>query len=86
MRAWILALALLLPCVPVLAQEPEPPAESAPAPRSWQSLSPQQREVLQNFQGRWDSLPADKQQALARGSRSLCGARRFRRLERRRAD
>ena len=43
------------------------PAEPA-APRSWQSLSPQQQQLLHSFQGNWDSLPAEKQQALARGS------------------
>jgi hypothetical protein len=51
---------------------PAPPAASAPpsaaAPRAWESLSPQQRQVLQGYQGQWNSLPPERQQALARGS------------------
>jgi Protein of unknown function (DUF3106) len=64
MRAWLLALLMLLTAVPAFAQEPGEPA----GPRSWQSLSPQQQQLLHNFQGNWDSLPAEKQQSLARGS------------------
>jgi hypothetical protein len=44
------------------------PNAAAPAPQSWQSLSPPQQQVLQGFQGRWDALPPEKQQALANGS------------------
>ena len=64
MRALLLAVALLVAGIPAFAQEPSGPA----VPRSWQSLSPQQQQLLHNFQGNWDGLPADKQQALARGS------------------
>jgi ABC-type transporter MlaC component len=64
MRALLLAVLMLLAGVPAFAQESAEPA----APRSWQSLSPQQQQLLHNFQGNWDSLPAEKQQALTRGS------------------
>ena len=54
-------LMLLLFVAPSFAQEPT-------ASTSWSSLSPQQQLLLSNYQGRWDSLPAERQQALARGS------------------
>ena len=63
-RALLLALLVLVAAVPAFAQEPGGPA----APRSWESLSPPQQQLLHGFQGNWDSLPADKQQSLARGS------------------
>src|SRR5271168_1221448 len=63
-RALLLTLLVLVAAVPAFAQESVEPA----SPRSWQSLSPQQQQLLHNFQGNWDSLPADKQQSLARGS------------------
>ena len=62
-RALLLALLVLVAAVPAFAQEP-----GGPAPRSWQSLSPQQQQLLHGFQGNWDSLPPEKQQALTRGS------------------
>jgi hypothetical protein len=40
----------------------------APAPRQWQSLSPDQQHLLQKYQDSWESLPPERQQALARGS------------------
>src|ERR1700722_15176297 len=64
MRALFLALLVLFAAAPAFAQEAEGPA----TPRSWQSLSPQQQQLLHNFQGNWDTLPADKQAGLARGS------------------
>src|ERR1700722_4101176 len=63
-RALPLVLLVLLTAAPAFAQESGEPA----APRSWQSLSPQQQQLLHGFQGNWDSLPAEKQQSLARGS------------------
>src|SRR5271154_4249897 len=47
MRALLLAVLMLLAAVPAFAQEPDEPA----TPRSWQSLSPQQQQLLHNFQG-----------------------------------
>ena len=45
------------------AQNPQ-----APAPREWQSLSPEQQHLLQNYQDKWNTLPPDKQEALSKGS------------------
>ena len=65
----------LLVCAAVLvattnvsrAQVPDPPAE-APAPRPWQSLTVEQRQVLEKYQNHWSDLPVERQQSLARGS------------------
>jgi hypothetical protein len=48
-----------------LAQNPQAPA---PAPREWQSLSPEQQHLLQNYRDKWNTLPPDKQEALNKGS------------------
>src|SRR5260370_27504608 len=54
---------------PAFAQAPPPsePAEAA-APSEWQSLSPGQQHLLQNYRDKWSSLPPERQQALAKGS------------------
>ena len=45
-----------------LAQAP-PSVPAAPAaPMKWQSLSPQQQQLLHGFQDKWDNLPPDRQQ------------------------
>ena len=67
MRALLLALLMLLAGVPAFAQEPAEPA----TPRSWESLSPEQHQLLHSFQGNWDSLPAEKQQALRSAWRNM---------------
>ena len=43
-------------------------AADAPSPRPWSSLSAEQQQVLERFRADWDSLPADRQEKLARGS------------------
>ncbi len=75
-RRSLLLAALLLTAAPLLAQEPAaPPAAAAPsAPVSWESLSPQQQKLLgTRFGSQWNTLPAERQQALARGSQRWLG-------------
>jgi hypothetical protein len=67
-RAFLLSMSLCLVASVGVAQQNAPPAEAAPAPRPWGSLSPQQQQLLQKYQGNWSGLPAERQQALARGS------------------
>jgi Protein of unknown function (DUF3106) len=43
-------------------------AQNAPAPAAWGSLSPGQQQLLQRFKGDWDTLPAERRQALVKGS------------------
>lgn len=52
---------------PALAQTAAAPGQPA-APQSWQSLSPQQQQLLHKYQDNWNSLPPGRQQALATGS------------------
>ena len=57
-----------------MAQEPAAPAAAPSAPVSWESLSPQQQKLLgTRFGGQWNTLPPERQQALARGSQRWLG-------------
>jgi Protein of unknown function (DUF3106) len=72
-RASFLCVSLFVAAANVsLAQSPPapPPTEAVqtPAPRAWSTLSAQQQQLLQKYQGSWNGLPADRQQALAQGS------------------
>src|SRR5258706_15841398 len=40
----------------------------APPTTEWQSLSPEQQHLLQSYQDKWNTMPAERQQALAKGS------------------
>jgi hypothetical protein len=44
------------------------PGVAAVAPHDWQSLSPQQQQLLQGYRDNWHNLPPERQQALAKGS------------------
>ncbi len=76
-KAYRLALALLFAAaVPAFAQQDAPPTSAATAaPRgaasgvTWSSLNPAQQKLLQQrFGDKWNTLPPERQQALARGS------------------
>ena len=59
----LLMWALLLLAAPLAgAAEPQPEAGV-----SWESLSPQQRQLLGNFESKWAQLPPQRQSKLARG-------------------
>ena len=69
-RAFLLAVGLLVAAAnSSFAQSPSPPpVVAAAAPQPWQSLSPEQQHLLQNYQGKWSGLPPERQQALVNGS------------------
>ena len=76
-RAWFVGAGLLLAAASAVAQAPAAPATApaqapasaaAPAPaapKAWSSMSPQQQQLLHGYQGKWESLPPERQQALA---------------------
>ena len=43
-------------------------AQTGGAGVSWQELSPEQQQLLANFESRWADLPLARQQSLAKGS------------------
>jgi hypothetical protein len=73
--AWALMGVLLTQCVvPGAAVAADTPAAAsnsrAPAaPLAWKDLQPNQQQLLQPYAQSWDSLPAERQQALSRGAR-----------------
>ena len=70
--AWLLTGVLLAQCVVsgarASAADTVPVATTA-APLAWKDLQPSQQQLLQSYAQNWDSLPAERQQALARGAR-----------------
>ncbi len=66
-------------CLPVYAQNLNPPANPAPtAPAQggavpWSSLSQDQQHLLSRLSGQWDQLPPQRQQSLASGSQRWLG-------------
>lgn len=76
-HAWLLMGILLAPCGVARAQVAPADAGSPPvatthapaAPLAWKELQPGQQQLLRPYAKDWDSLPAARQQALARGAR-----------------
>jgi hypothetical protein len=66
MKTWVICACLVAATTVSYAQNPQ--ASAPPAPREWQSLSPEQQHLLQNYHDKWNSLPPEKQEALNRGS------------------
>jgi hypothetical protein len=72
--AWLLTVLLLAQCaIPGAraraAATDSPPVATAAAPLAWKELQPNQQQLLQSYAQNWDSLPAARQHALARGAR-----------------
>jgi hypothetical protein len=75
-KAWVLVAVVFLAAggvcfaqtAPSAGPPAEPPVAEASGPRAWQSLSPQQQQLLHGFQDKWNSLPPERQQSLAKGS------------------
>jgi hypothetical protein len=67
-KALSLGVFLWIAAASVSLAQTAPGTAGPPAPRQWQSLSPDQQHLLQKYQDSWNNLPPERQQALARGS------------------